>query len=363
MFGRRPTSQSAIADDPADVAEQLWSPASQAMRQSVEQLLLARGQITQQQLVEAVAAQKRSPGKSLVQVLAAMNAATEPQILSALAQTLGLPFETPERATVDAKAYDLLPIEFIRQHGVLPLRFEGDPAKGPVVVAVAEPTNVFLIDDVKRKLRRDVKVVVTTLSDINRIVEQMSAGTSSGAVDDIIKDIADDDITVVKDAAPDDVSDLEKAGSESPVIRFVNYLIFDAIKQGASDIHVEPKEGAMKVRYRIDGVMFEAMNPPHTMHPAVVSRLKIMANLDISERRLPQDGRIRATVSGRKIDLRLSTLPTGNGEKSVIRILDNRSISVPLEALGFSEQVLTIWRKQIDQPHGILLVTGPTGSG
>jgi type IV pilus assembly protein PilB len=152
-------------------------------------------------------------------------------------------------------------------------------------------------------------------------------------------------------------------GSESPIIRFVNYVIFDAIKQGASDIHLEPKEKALKVRYRIDGVLFEAMNPPHTMHPAIVSRLKIMSNLDISERRLPQDGRIRAIVHDRKVDLRLSTLPTANGEKVVMRILDNRSINVGLDDLGFGENELTIWKNQIDQPHGIILVTGPTGSG
>src|SRR3954470_8520771 len=152
-------------------------------------------------------------------------------------------------------------------------------------------------------------------------------------------------------------------GSESPIIRFVNYVIFDAIKQGASDIHLEPKEKALKVRYRIDGVLFESMNPPFQMHSAIVSRLKIMSNLDISERRLPQDGRIRAVVHGRKVDLRLSTLPTAYGEKVVMRILDNRSISVGLDDLGFAENELTIWKNSIDQPHGIILVTGPTGSG
>src|SRR5204862_6889359 len=140
-------------------------------------------------------------------------------------------------------------------------------------------------------------------------------------------------------------TDLEKMGSESPIIRFVNYLNFDSSKQGASDIHIEPKEKALKVRYRIDGILFEAMNPPHNMHAAIVSRMKIMANLDISERRLPQDGRIRAMVHARKVDLRLSTLPTGFGEKCVIRILDNRSINVPLEDLGFGEDALTIWKR------------------
>ncbi|MEE4297885.1 MAG: GspE/PulE family protein, partial [Pseudomonadales bacterium] len=155
----------------------------------------------------------------------------------------------------------------------------------------------------------------------------------------------------------------EDEADSSPVVRYVNHIIQTAMKEGASDIHIEPEERSMKVRFRIDGVLFEMMNPPRKMHASITSRIKIMANLDIAERRLPQDGRIRATVLGRKIDLRVSTVPTPKGEKTVMRILDNRSISVPLEALGFAEDTYTIWRNQIHQPHGIILVTGPTGSG
>jgi type IV pilus assembly protein PilB len=205
--------------------------------------------------------------------------------------------------------------------------------------------------------------VVTTAADINRIVEAITQSSVDVKVDEIIKDMAEDDVQLVQEAKADDVTDLEKMGSESPVIRFVNYLIFDALKQGASDIHIEPKEKQLQIRYRIDGILFQAMNPPHAMAPAIVSRLKIMANLDISERRLPQDGRIRAVVNNRKIDLRMSTLPTVGGEKVVMRILDTKSINVSLDDLGFSENALTIWKNQIDQPHGIILVTGPTGSG
>jgi len=204
--------------------------------------------------------------------------------------------------------------------------------------------------------------VVTPGADINRLVEQITTNAVDIKVDEIIKDMAEDDVQVVKEVKADD-QDLTKLGNESPIIRFVNYLIFDACKQGASDIHIEPKEKALKIRYRIDGILFESMNPPANMHAAIVSRLKIMANLDIAERRLPQDGRIRAVVNGRNIDLRMSTLPTACGEKCVMRILDNRSINVSLDDLGFSENILTIWKNQIDQPHGILLVTGPTGSG
>ena len=285
-------------------------------------------------------------------------AASEAQILSALAQTLGLPYETPEKAAVDEAAFGLLPVDYIRKAFVLPLRFEDKT----LVIGMADPTNVFLIDEVRRRTRRDLRTVVCTSADVNRIAEQFTNGTPDAQVEEIIKDMTEDDLQVVKEAA-DDIADLEKKGHEAPVIRFVNAVILDALKQGASDIHIEPKEKGLKVRYRIDGVLFESMNPPHHMHPAIVSRLKIMANLDIAERRIPQDGRIRAIMQGRKVDLRMSTLPTACGEKVVLRILDNRSINVPLEALGLSENILVIWRRQIEEPHGILLVTGPTGSG
>src|SRR5688572_16967516 len=364
MFGKRPETQPAneaarrgeLAEDAAPDA--LWSPAAARTRKPVEQILLEGGQITEEQLAQAKAVQAQTPGKNIPQILLTMNAASEQQVLAAVAETLGLPFEQPERSAIDADAFNLLPADYIRQRLVVPLRFED----GVLILGVTDPNNVFLLDEVKRKIKRNMRLVVTTPAAIARIVEQMTTQNTDMKLDDIVKDMADDDVQVMKEDK-DDVTDLEKIGSESPVIRFVNYLIFDAIKQGASDIHIEPKEKALKIRYRIDGILFEAMNPPYQMHPAIVSRLKIMSNLDISERRLPQDGRVRAMVHGRKVDLRLSTLPTVSGEKVVMRILDNRSISVSLDDLGFSEDALTIWKNQIDQPHGIILVTGPTGSG
>jgi type IV pilus assembly protein PilB len=372
MFGRRTTSQQ-LPDEPQSLPpandlvdappefEAIWSPENAKQRKSVEQLLLERGQIQEEQLTQAKQVQSQTPGKTITQILLTMNAASEAQILNAQAETLGLQFEIPEKAAVNADAFALFQPDYIRKQLALPIRFEGENNK-TLVVGMADPTNVFLIDELKRKVKKDVKVVVTPGADINRLVEQITTNAVDLKVDEIIKDMAEDDVQVVKEEKEDD-QDLTKLGNESPIIRFVNYLIFDAVKQGASDIHIEPKEKALKIRYRIDGILFEAMNPPHTMHPAITSRLKIMANLDIAERRLPQDGRIRAVVNGRKIDLRMSTLPTANGEKCVMRILDNRSINVSLDDLGFSENALTIWKNQIDQPHGILLVTGPTGSG
>jgi type IV pilus assembly protein PilB len=370
MFGRRPTSSPTVDPEVQSVYDgdedqgmvALWSPGAKAAKKSVEQLLLERGQINESHLQQARQVASQTGGKSLAQILLSMQAASESQILAALAETLGLPFETPEKSQVQAQAFELLPTDFIRKHLVLPLRFEGENAQ-TLVVGMCDPNNVFLHDEIRRKTKKEIRVVVIASADVNRIVEQMATGSSDVKVDDIIKDMAEDDVQVVKEAAKEDVTDLEKMGNESPVIRFVNYLIFDAIKQGASDIHIEPKEKQLKVRYRIDGILFEAMTPPHAMQPSITSRLKIMANLDIAERRLPQDGRIRAVVHGRKVDLRLSTLPTPYGEKVVMRILDAKSIQVSLDDLGFSEDALTIWKNQIDQPHGIILVTGPTGSG
>ncbi len=174
-------------------------------------------------------------------------------------------------------------------------------------------------------------------------------------------DYEEDDVEFEK--REESETDLEAEAESSPVVRYVNHIIQTALQEGASDIHIEPGEKHLKVRLRIDGILYEAMNPPKKMHAALTSRLKIMANLDIAERRLPQDGRIRATVSNRRLDLRLSTVPTANGEKTVMRILDDQAIQVSLDDLGFREDTLVLWKKQIEQPHGIILVTGPTGSG
>ena len=367
MFGRKsggstvaPVPESALDADSDLISEpeQLWQPEAAAARRSVVELLVERGQINAEQLAQAKAVAAQTPGKGIAQILLTMSAASESQILSALAETLGLPFETPQATQIDPNAFQMLSPDYIRRRNVLPLRREGDK----LVVGMPDPNNVFLLDEIRRRTRCEVKVVVVTPADVIRICEQMTADAVNIEVDKIVKDVADEDIQIL-DTVKDDVNDLTKTGNDAPIIRFVNYLVFDAIKQGVSDIHIEPKDKELKIRFRIDGILFESLNMPKNMHAPVISRLKIMANLDIAERRLPQDGRIRAVVHSRKVDLRVSTIPTASGEKCVLRILDDRSINVALEDLGFSEDALVIWKRQIDQPHGILLVTGPTGSG
>jgi type IV pilus assembly protein PilB len=228
------------------------------------------------------------------------------------------------------------------------------------------PEDLFVIDEVRRRLgimvTRSVVIAGFDLRGALEIIDNINhAAASSVDVDALLSEVSESDVQVEKKT--DDQADLARLGEESPVIKYVNYIIQTASKEGASDIHIEPGDKKIRVRFRIDGELYEMMQPPPALGPAIVSRLKIMSNMDISERRLPQDGRIRCLVAGRKLDLRVSTLPVSNGEKVVMRILDTKSISVPLDQLGFEPDTLRIWKSQIEAPHGIVLVTGPTGSG
>ena len=294
----------------------MWSPeaagegASSAGPTELGEALLRAGAVPESLLLQARAAVEKSPGRRLASALVEL-AADEPAVQAVVAELAGLTLERVEPASLSAEAdgwIDRLGADFCLTRGVLPLRQNGARA----TVGVVCPDDLPAVDEVRHKLATPVKVVVVCGCDVRAVIEARRADLVPDAepefeVDDLIADIADDDVELVQTQEQD--LDLEAMAGESPVIRFVNYLITDAVKQGASDIHVEPQEKRLQVRFRIDGVMFDAMNPPAHMHAAVLSRLKIMANLDIAERRLPQDGRIRAMVHGRKLDLRLSTLP------------------------------------------------------
>jgi type IV pilus assembly protein PilB len=322
--------------------------------------LLARDLINAEQLATARRVLTQSPGKRMAQVLIEMGV-DEAAVQEQVAYLSRLPFERiadDDPTAMDLKSMHKLGPDYCRSNLVLPLRREGSR----LVVGTASPDDLFVLDDVKRRLGvASVKHVLVTSHDIRGAIDEVvEPDAESYDVKEILADVGDDDVEVVEDDV--EGADLEAAES-SPVVRYVNHIIQTAVQEGASDIHVEPDDKTLKIRYRIDGVLFEMMNPPRKMHAALTSRIKIMANLDIAERRLPQDGRIRATALGRKLDLRVSTIPTPKGEKTVMRILDTRSINVSLDELGFGEETLTIWKNQIAMPHGIILVTGPTGSG
>ncbi len=309
-----------------------------------------------------------TPGKDIAVVLIEQGA-DEIAIQSAVARHHDLPFERIDAGlgldgAFDGAMLQRLGLPFCAEHAIVPLRMDGKRA----IIASARPDIAFELDEIRRRLNCGTpKVVLTTNDDIKAALESAGYGTEERAEQEqvdlnaILEEVDENDVTVEKNE--DQTVDLEQKAGESPVIRYVNYIIQTAVKEGASDIHIEPAEKKITVRLRIDGVLYESMHPPANMAAAITSRIKIMANLDISERRIPQDGRIRATVQGRKLDLRVSTLPCGYGEKVVMRILDTKSINVQLEDLGFDENTLEIWKHQVKQPHGIVLVTGPTGSG
>lgn len=369
LFDEGKTSQE-IGDEVIEAVEQaetalteIYTP-EEGDRADLGQWLVRQGALTDEQLAAAQNVLKQSPGQQLEQILLDMEIDEEP-IRRGMAHFANLQFETIDTenidSSVDVTMINKLTAGFCKEHGLIPLRRTG----GRLVVGVTTPDNIFLLDDVKRRLGiNSVKVVIVTGASINAAMEILQGPEVEEEIDleSILEDVDEEDVQQVRDQSLDSV-DLEKEAGESPVIRYVNFILQSAVKEGASDIHIEPGEKGMKVRFRVDGLLFEMMQPPRSMAAAITSRLKIMANLDISERRLPQDGRIRCVIRGRKLDLRMSTLPNTYGEKTVLRILDTASINVTLDQLGFDEDSLTIWENQVAEPHGIVLVTGPTGSG
>lgn len=361
---KNPISSSAPSVGPA--ISEIYRPESpdpEPNAQELGALLVTKGALSAERLNVAQQVIKQSPGRRLAEILLEQGVDETP-LQQCVAELAGIPFERIdlERGLdggFDGKLIQRLTPDFCKQNQVIPLRTEGSR----VVVGATRADNVFMIDEVRERLGgTPVKLVLVTAFDVRGVLEIMGEGKQEDVdVSKILSEVDDSDVQVEKQSQ--EAVDLEREAGESPVIRYVNYIIQTAVKEGASDIHIEPAEKKLKVRFRIDGELFEMMNPPASMASAITSRLKIMANLDISERRLPQDGRIRCQVAGRKLDLRMSTLPTPAGEKTVMRILDQRSISVELENLGFDENTLVSWKKAIDAPHGIVLVTGPTGSG
>jgi len=330
----------------------------QVHERDISDVLLDMGKITKRQY-QNIQHELKKTNIGIVDLLLERKLANSADIAAAKAQFHELELRQIDPQKIEKEVFEKLPIDFIKSNSVCPIAIEN----GMLVVATSEPENVFVMEDVKKQTQMELKVVVVSNEDIQAVCNQFGGVSQQQAdydVDDIISDMTE--IEVVEEEQKD-YEDLEKMAGQSPVIKFVNYLISNAIKEDASDIHIEPKAKFTKVRYRIDGALFEIMQSPLQMHPAVVSRIKIMSGLDISERRLPQDGKISVIVGGRSVDLRVSTLPTSHGEKVVIRVLDSKSILLGLDRLGMEPDVLEEFGKQVSMPHGILLVTGPTGSG
>jgi len=323
------------------------------------ELLVERGLVTQAQLEQALEYQAtRGHKKLLGEVLIELNFISEQQIMEALAACYGVPFVSDPARIADPKVVEMLPREFIEQHGILPLF----TVRNDLTVAISEPANLYLIDEIERLTSQRVQIVAATAADIQAAIRAYLPEANVFVIDDIYEEIDEADFSLIEKQVTE-LADLEEAAGHSPVVKLVNFLIFSAVQDGASDIHIEPDDRRLRVRYRVDGRLFEKIAPPYQMHAAITSRIKIMSNLDISERRVPQDGDISVMMEGRPIDLRVSTMPGKYGEKVVIRIIDTRNSLVSMDKLGFAPGTLEAWKSVVTQPNGVVLVTGPTGSG
>ena len=320
-------------------------------------ILVREGLITLEQLKKALQEQKSS-GMRLGYTLVKLGFIEETEVTKMLARQYRMPAVDLSRFEVDPKILKLIPPDIATKHVVLPLKREGRT----LTVAIADPNNVAAIEDIKFITRCDVFPVIageyTLRNAIDRYYQQSDAQLQS-----LLKSVeAEEDLEVVEDQEDEDVKATDLA-DDAPVVKLINGLLTDAVKRGASDIHIEPFEHEMRVRYRVDGALHEVMKPPVKMRAALTSRVKIMAQLNIAERRVPQDGRIKLKMGTRVIDFRVSTLPVLFGEKIVLRILDKGNLTLDLATFGFEPKAQADLLKAILNPYGMVLVTGPTGSG
>ncbi|RMD70342.1 MAG: type II secretion system protein GspE, partial [Gammaproteobacteria bacterium] len=309
--------------------------------------LVARGKLTAPQLERALRLQEES-GERLPALLLKLGLVSERDLAEALAEDLGLPIAHPADYPQELPL-DGVSVKFLRENKVFPLAESGDS----VTVAMADPSDTYTLQALELATGRKVVPRVGLPSDIEAAFNRIYGG--NGGMEQMVEELEEQD--------EEDIQHLKDLASEAPVVRLVNLIIQKAVESRASDIHIEPFENQLKVRFRIDGVLREVEAPPARSTAAVISRIKIMARLNIAERRLPQDGRIRLRLQGKDLDIRVSTVPTLYGESVVMRLLDRESVVLDFTALGFEGQPLERFLKVLAMPHGIILVTGPTGSG
>lgn len=326
------------------------------MPKKLGDLLLDGGLITPEQLQRAHSEQKQT-GAMLAPTLVKLGFTGEAELLDFLSKQFGVPAVDPGKLDVDQDVIDLIPANIVQKYKIVPISLDGQT----LTIAMVDPSNLFAVDDIRFLTRKNIRVTVGTETSIKAAMDRFY--DAGAGVDDVLSEFTDEGVDLIDSGEDIDVGELESAAEQAPVVKLVNLILVDAIRKGASDIHVEPYEKSLRVRYRIDGVLYEIMRPPLKLKNAIVSRLKIMSRLDIAERRLPQDGRIKLKTKGKEMDFRVSVLPTLFGEKVVLRLLDKSNLQLDMTRLGFEERQLKDFQEAIHRPFGMVLVTGPTGSG
>jgi type IV pilus assembly protein PilB len=329
------------------------------------ELLTKASLISQDQLKEALRVQKETGGK-LGETLIKLGFVSEEDITECLSQQFGVPSINLQHFEIDPGVIKLIPGDVARKYNILPVNKTG----ATITIAMADPTNVFAMDDIKFMTGYNVEPVVASELGIKAAIDGYYGTTSSLELKKVMEDLQTQesaDLEVLEEDEEMDVSALADSAEEAPVVKLCNLILTDAIKRGASDIHIEPYEKEYRVRFRIDGILYEIMNPPLKLKDAMTSRMKILAKLDISEKRLPQDGRIKLKIKledkNKELDFRVSVLPTLFGEKIVMRLLDKDNLRLDMTKLGFEPESLVRFEEAIFKPWGMVLVTGPTGSG
>jgi type IV pilus assembly protein PilB len=324
------------------------------------EMLISAGLITEDQLTTALSEQKRMGGR-LGTNLVRLGYLSEEEVLKFLEKQHGVPAMHLGGSKMNKALLELIPSEVAAKYACIPLERVGKV----LTVAMVNPSDVFAIEDLRFTTGFDIKPVVATEAAIKKAIDQHYE--AQGMLDEVMKDIGSEESEVEVMGKTEDedeeMTDLAAAVESAPVVKLVNSILLEAVQRRVSDVHIEPYEKELRVRYRIDGILHEVMRPPYRMRKAIISRLKIMAKLKIAEKRLPQDGRIKVRIKGRPVDLRVSTVPTLYGEKMALRVLDRAATSFELAALGFEKEPLTDFVKSISNPYGIVLVTGPTGCG
>ena len=326
------------------------------VRKKLGEILVNQGRISPDELTKMLHLQKQS-GKPLGQVLVEQKIVTGEELNQILGDQLGIPHVWLRKGMIDPRIVRVLPKDKALQYKVIPLF----SVRGKLTLATTDPSTSFIFKEVSRITNMEVQPVVCRTDDILDMINECYRAEMDMA--EVMTNLDTMGIEVMQAGQEKAVSEIAEMAEGSPVINLTNIILLKAIRERASDIHLEPQAGAFRVRARVDGLLYELMSPPIEMHPAVVSRLKVMANLDIAERRIPQDGRIQVQVDGGTVDLRFSSMPTIHGEKIVLRILDQRQSILDLNQLGFHPEVLTLFKTLLKRPYGLILVCGPTGSG
>ncbi len=331
---------------------------SERRRMPVGEALIARGSLSREQLEKALAAQATS-GRRLGEVLVEQGAISAQTLVQALGECMGVASCTLRHGLIDPALMRLVGAEECERLRVIPMFL----VRGELTVAMAEPQSLPTVDRLAQLTGHKIRPVLALEANILEFVRKYSSGDMD--VDAFLTSLSESDVEVVERETVDEgpSTDLDRMVEGSPIVNLVNVALLTAIKSKASDIHVEPEKQGTRIRHRVDGTLRDLMKPPAGMHAAIVSRIKVIGKMDIAEKRLPQEGRVRIVAEGREIDLRVSSMPTLLGEKIVVRILDKQNLKVRLEDLGFRPETLEVFRRVLRQPHGLVLVTGPTGSG